>query len=153
MEMQYYPYNKVLVFFNFEWRYENVSIPFSRLILSPKDFEDIKNEINLRFEFFQFIKMKLELFKMRLEAEKPVTKLIKWKKTKRPELIITEIALALEEKGYMEFISPQSKTEFIKELKRIFSLKDYKWSEMVSEINKRELQRYKSLKNLANQNM
>ena len=148
MEMQYYPYNQVLVFFNFEWRYENTPIPFSRLILRPEDFDNIKNEILLRFEFFQFIKMKLELFKMRLEAEKPVSKFIKWKKSKRPELMITEIALALEEKGYIEFISPQTKTEFITELKRIYSLKDYKWSEMVSEINKRERHRYKNLKHL-----
>lgn len=148
MEMQYYPFNQLLVFYNFEWRYENTPIPYSRLAIEKKDIELVRKEIMLRFEFFQFIKMKLELFKMRLEAEKPKTKLINWKKTKRPELIITEMVLALEEKGHIDYISDQAKTEFRSELVKIFSLKHFKWSEMVSEINKRQRLRYKILRNL-----
>lgn len=148
MEMEYYPYNRVLVFYNFEWKYNGVPIPFSRIILKPTEYEKVREEILLRYELFQFIKMKLELLKMKLEAEKPVSNNVQWKRTKRPELIMTEIVQALEEKKYIEFGNENSKTEFVEELKKTFSLKDFKWSEMVSEINKRKRFKYKSLREL-----
>ena len=148
MVLTYYPFNQNLVFFNFNWKCENTIIPFSRLNLKESDFQIIKNEINLRFEFFQFINMKLELCKMKLESDIPNLKLVNWKKTKRPELLITEIILALEEKGYIAFSTEQHKTEFIANLKKIFALKDFKWSEMINEINRREKFRYKILREL-----
>lgn len=149
MELQYYPYYQLLGLFNFDWRIENTPVPFSRLIIDQQSVEMISKEVTLRYEFFTLLKKKLELCKLRLEAERPTDKFLSWKKTKRPQLIITEIILALEEKEYIQYLSDQAKTEFIERLKATFSLTQFKWSEMVSEINKRDNIRFKNLRTLA----
>jgi hypothetical protein len=149
MEIQYYPYHRTLSFFNIDWRYNNLSIADSKISYNTTFIENVRYEMALRYEYFQYIKMRLDLCKMKLEAENPISKFLKWNKTSRPELIVTEILLALEEKGYIEYTSEKSKTEFIEEIRRIFSLKDFKFSEIISDINKRQRFRYKNLKALA----
>lgn len=138
LELKYNPYNRMIVFFDFEWKINKTTVPFTRLDISKNHFAQLNDEIVLRHEFFQWLGHALESYKRQLEASTPVSDFLVWKKSENPEIKIAEIIYALELSEEIEYTSTQSRVDFLYELERLFNLKKVKWSALYADIRKRK---------------
>lgn len=137
MEFEYNPNNRFIVGLYFSWKIDTNHIPFSCLKFTDPQMKYIKNEIFIRYELFNWIRLELEN-SYRENYYQTGKKLIKWKTKSRNQMKIAEFIWALEKSGEVEFESDSDKRKFQSELIEVFNLKQIKWSELNAEIKRRK---------------
>jgi hypothetical protein len=141
-EQKYDVQNIFMLALDFEWEIRGQDGKFYPITYEYLDLDDkmrqlLGEEFNIRSNFFQWLRMRLDKAINELEHTEFHDPLLTWK-VESPKIKIVEVMYALRTAGSIEFVAPESQKLFESYLEKLFSLGKVDWRKSEGEIRSRK---------------